>query len=153
MCVNTYLSRIEKSTGAVISTIDCDSVESGSYHSLSKNESLRKIISVSSRHAVSDLRRTILDKQQKRETESGIVRALVVVMGDRAITYFRDSVLKVGDAIVLNVSLSAFDMTTYSVISPTAPTQPACDSVMISLDYLLYNQCCKLNINTASCLQ
>ena len=56
-------------------------------------------------------------------------------MGDRATTYSRDSVLKVGDAIVLNVSLNAFDVTTYSVISPTAPTQPTLDSVMISLDY------------------
>ena len=56
-------------------------------------------------------------------------------MGDRAITYSREFFLKVGHAIVLNVSLKTFDMTTYFVISPTAPTQPACDSVIISLDY------------------
>ena len=55
-------------------------------------------------------------------------------MGDRATTYSRDSVLKVGDAIVLNVWPNAFDVTRYSVISP-APTQPARDSVIISLDY------------------
>ena len=54
-------------------------------------------------------------------------------MGDRATTYSRDSVLKVGDVIVLNVSLNAFDMTTYSVMSPTAPTQPARDNVMITV--------------------
>ena len=52
-------------------------------------------------------------------------------MGDRATTYSRDSVLKVGDAIVLNVSLNAFDVTTYSVISPTAPTQPARDMLTV----------------------
>ena len=62
-------------------------------------------------------------------------------MGDRATTYSRDSVLKVGDAIVLNVSLNAFDVTTYSVISPTAPTQPTHDSVMISLDYCTISRC------------
>ena len=56
-------------------------------------------------------------------------------MGDRATTYSRDSVLKVEDAIVLNVLLNAFDMTTYSVISPTAPTQRARDTVVIGLDY------------------
>ena len=62
-------------------------------------------------------------------------------MGDRATTYSRDSVLKVEDAIVLNVLLNAFDMTTYSVISPTAPTQPTRDSVMISLDYCTISRC------------
>ena len=56
-------------------------------------------------------------------------------MEDRAITYSRDAALKVGDAIVPNVSLNAIDVTTYSVISPTAPTQPAYDSVIVSLDY------------------
>ena len=39
-------------------------------------------------------------------------------MGDRAITYSRDSVLKVGDAIVLNVSLNAFDVTTLFCYKP-----------------------------------
>ena len=55
----------------------------------------------------------------------------MVVIGDRAILYSRDSVLKVGDAIVLSVSLNAFDVTTYSVISPTAPTQPARDMLTV----------------------
>ena len=36
--------------------------------------------------------------------------------------------------IALDVSLNAFDVTTYSVISPTAPTQLAGDSVILSLD-------------------
>ena len=68
---------------------------------------------------------------KKKETESDIVKVLVVVIGDRAITYSRDSVPKVGDAIVLSISLNAFDVTTYSVISPTAPTQPARDMLTV----------------------
>ena len=83
--LRTELSRIEKSTGTAIRQLSFDI--SGLYRLLLKSRNLHKVISISSsRHIDSNLRWTILGRRQRKKTKSGIVRALVVVMGHRGIT-------------------------------------------------------------------